>query len=63
MCPTKGAAGANADLLGGQIQLMVLPVHTALPLARAGRLNVIAVSGEYRSVIAPDSPSVRRSSA
>jgi tripartite-type tricarboxylate transporter receptor subunit TctC len=55
--PYKGAAGANTDLLAGQIQLMVLPVHTAQPFARAGRLNVIAVSGENRSVIAPDSPS------
>jgi tripartite-type tricarboxylate transporter receptor subunit TctC len=55
--PYKGAAGANTDLLAGQIQLMVLPAHTALPFARAGRLNVIAVSGEVRSVIAPDSPS------
>jgi tripartite-type tricarboxylate transporter receptor subunit TctC len=55
--PYKGAAGANTDLLAGQIQLMVLPVHTALPFAKAGRLNVIAVSGEHRSVIAPDSPS------
>ena len=55
--PYKGAAAANTDLLGGQISLMVLPVHTALPFARAGRLNVIAVSGESRSVLAPDSPS------
>jgi tripartite-type tricarboxylate transporter receptor subunit TctC len=55
--PYKGAAGALADLLGGQVQLMVLPVHTALPFARTGRLAVIAVSGESRSVLAPDSPS------
>ncbi len=55
--PYKSAAAANTDLLGGQIQMMVLPVHTALPFARAGKLNVIAVSGESRSVLAPDSPS------
>jgi tripartite-type tricarboxylate transporter receptor subunit TctC len=55
--PYKGAAGALTDLLGGQVQLAVLPVHTALPHARAGKLNVIAVSGERRSVLAPDSPS------
>ena len=34
----------------------VLPVHTALPFARAGRLTVIAGSGESRSVLAPDLP-------
>ena len=55
--PHKGAAGALTDLLGGQVQLAVLPVHTALPHAKTGRLNVIAVSGESRSVLAPDSPS------
>ena len=55
--PYKGAAQALTDLLGGQVQLAVLPVHTALPHARAGKLNVIAVSGERRSVLAPDSPS------
>ncbi len=56
--PYKGAAQALTDLLGGQVQLAVLPVHTALPHAKAGRLNVIAVSGEGRSVLAPDSPSL-----
>ena len=55
--PYKGAAGALTDLLGGHVQLMVLPVHTALPHARTGKLNVIAVSGESRSVLAPDLPS------
>jgi tripartite-type tricarboxylate transporter receptor subunit TctC len=55
--PYKGAAGANTDLLGGQIQLMVLPVHTALPFAKNGKLNILAVSGEKRSELAPDSPS------
>jgi tripartite-type tricarboxylate transporter receptor subunit TctC len=54
--PYKGAAQALTDLLGGQVELAVLPVHTALPHAKAGRLNVIAVSGEGRSVLAPDSP-------
>jgi tripartite-type tricarboxylate transporter receptor subunit TctC len=55
--PYKGAAQALTDLLGGQVQLAVLPVHTALPHAKAGKLNVIAVSGERRSVLAPDLPS------
>ena len=55
--PYKNAAAANTDLIGGQVQLAVLPVHTALPFAKTGRLNVIAVSGESRSVLAPDQPS------
>lgn len=55
--PYKNAAGSTTDLLGGQVQMAVLPVHTALPFARSGKLNVLAVSGESRSVLAPDSPS------
>ncbi len=55
--PYKNAQAANTDLIGGQVQVAVLPVHTALPFAKAGRLNVIAVSGESRSVLAPDQPS------
>jgi tripartite-type tricarboxylate transporter receptor subunit TctC len=54
--PYKGAAGATTDLLGGQVQFSILPVHTALPHARTGKLNLIAVSGESRSVLAPDVP-------
>jgi tripartite-type tricarboxylate transporter receptor subunit TctC len=54
--PYKGAAGATTDLLAGQVQMMVLPLHTALPHIRAGKLNAIAVSGEQRSVLAPDIP-------
>ena len=54
--PYKGAAGATTDLLGGQVQLSILPVHTALPHARTGKLNLLAVSGETRSVLAPDIP-------
>jgi tripartite-type tricarboxylate transporter receptor subunit TctC len=56
--PYKGAAGANTDLLGGQIQLAVLPVHTALPFVRAGKVRMLAVSGDKRSTFAPDIPSL-----
>lgn len=56
--PYKGAAGANTDLLGGQIQMAVLPVHTALPFVRAGKIRMLAVSGDTRSTFAPDIPSL-----
>lgn len=56
--PYKGAAGANTDLLAGQTQLMMLPVHTALPFVRSGKLRMLAVSGDVRSAFAPDVPSL-----
>ena len=55
--PYKGASGAMTDLLGGQVQIAYLPVHTALPHAKGGKLRVLAVAGDKRSVLAPDSPS------
>ena len=54
--PYKGSAGAVNDLVGGQVQVMFLPMHTVLPYARAGRVKVLAQSGASRSAVAPDSP-------
>ena len=54
--PYKGSAGAVADLLGGQIPIMFLPVHTALPYANAKRLRILAQSGTARSNVAPKTP-------
>ena len=54
--PYKGSAGAVTDLVGGQVPVMFLPLHTALPYARAGRLRVLAQSGAKRSAVGPDYP-------
>ena len=54
--PYKGSAGAVNDLIGGQVPVMFLPLHTALPFAQAGRLKLLAQSGARRSAVAPDCP-------
>jgi tripartite-type tricarboxylate transporter receptor subunit TctC len=41
--PYKGTAGAVQDLVGGQVGVMFLPVHVALPLVEAGKLNATGV--------------------
>jgi tripartite-type tricarboxylate transporter receptor subunit TctC len=56
--PYKGTAGAVTDLLGGQIQLMFLPVHVALPHVQAGKLTMLASGGAQRSPATPDAPSL-----
>ena len=56
--PYKGTAGAVTDLLGGQIQLMFLPVHVALPQAQAGKLSMLAAGGAQRSPVTPEVPSL-----
>ncbi len=56
--PYKGTAGAVTDLLGGQVQLMFLPVHVALPQVQAGKLNMLASGGAQRSPVTPEVPSL-----
>jgi tripartite-type tricarboxylate transporter receptor subunit TctC len=57
--PYKGSAGAVTDVVGGHVPMMVMPVHTALPFAAAGKLRVLAVSGDKRSAQAPNYPTFR----
>lgn len=56
--PYKGTAGAVTDLLGGQLQSMFLPVHVALPHARAGKVRILAAGGSNRSPVTPELPSL-----
>lgn len=54
--PYKGSAGAITDLLGGQVQAMILPVHSALSHARGGKLRMLAVAQDQRVPGAPEVP-------
>jgi tripartite-type tricarboxylate transporter receptor subunit TctC len=56
--PYKGTAGAVTDLLGGQVQVMFLPVHVALSQVQAGKLRMLAAGGAHRSPATPDVPSL-----
>jgi tripartite-type tricarboxylate transporter receptor subunit TctC len=57
--PYKGTAGAVTDLLGGQIDLMFLPVHTAAPHVKAGTIKSLAVGSAKRHPAAPDVPTLK----
>ncbi|HTS24055.1 MAG TPA: tripartite tricarboxylate transporter substrate binding protein [Casimicrobiaceae bacterium] len=56
--PYKGTAGAVTDLLSGQVQMMFLPVHVALPQVQSGKLRMLAAGGAHRSPVTPDVPSL-----
>ena len=56
--PYKGTAQAVQDLLGGQVGVMFLPVHVALPQTDAGKLVMLAAGGSGRSNAAPNVPSL-----
>jgi tripartite-type tricarboxylate transporter receptor subunit TctC len=54
--PYKGAAGALQDIVGGQVDYMVLPVHVAAPHIRNGKLKALAVGSPRRAPLLADVP-------
>lgn len=56
--PYKGSAGFVTDLLSGQVPIAFVPIHTALPHVRAGKLKLIAVAGTKRSTFSPETPTL-----
>ncbi|MET0856562.1 MAG: tripartite tricarboxylate transporter substrate binding protein [Telluria sp.] len=56
--PYKGGAPAITDLLGGQVDVSFVNINTALPYVKAGKLKVLAVTGERRSPILPQVPTL-----
>jgi tripartite-type tricarboxylate transporter receptor subunit TctC len=59
--PYKGSAGAVTDLVGGQVQVGFFPLHSVLQMVSAGKLRMIATSGESRSHWTPNVPTFRES--
>ena len=57
--PYKGAAGAMADVVGGQVQATVSSLQTAAPHVRAGRLRMLGVMSEERAAAFPDVPTLK----
>src|SRR5713226_9529680 len=56
--PYKASAGATNDLLGGQIPMMFLPIHVALPMQRGGRVKLLGESLRERHPLFPELPSI-----
>lgn len=56
--PYKGLAPAATDLLAGQIDTMVMPVHYAQQHIRAGKLVALATLGAQRHPLLPEVPTL-----
>jgi tripartite-type tricarboxylate transporter receptor subunit TctC len=56
--PYKGAAGAVTDLLGGQVEASLLPVHQARTYVESGKLRVLGVVGSARTPLWPEVPTL-----
>jgi tripartite-type tricarboxylate transporter receptor subunit TctC len=59
--PYKGSSQAIADLIGGQVQVMFANFPGTLQHVQSGKLRVLAVNGEKRSSLLPDTPTVAES--
>jgi tripartite-type tricarboxylate transporter receptor subunit TctC len=57
--PYKGTGQAVTDLLGGQIDVMFLPIHVALQHVKAGSLRALAISSDKPHPLLPDVPPLR----
>jgi tripartite-type tricarboxylate transporter receptor subunit TctC len=55
----RGTGPALTDLLGGQIDLMFLPIHVALQHVQNGSLKALAISSEKPSPLLPGVPPLR----
>ncbi len=56
--PYKGAGPALNDLLGGHVDLYFPGFPAVIPLVKAGKMKLLAVSSAQRSAIAPEVPTV-----
>jgi tripartite-type tricarboxylate transporter receptor subunit TctC len=56
--PHKGSDQARASILGGQVQMMFDAVPTMAASARADKVRALATSGDKRSPVTPDVPTV-----
>lgn len=61
--PYRGGAPGMRDLLAGQIDLMIPQPSLALPLFKAGKIRVYAVTSSERLASAPDVPTVDEAGA
>lgn len=56
--PYKANPPAVIDLVGGQIDMMIVDLTTSLPQVKAGKLKALGVSSPKRSALVPDLPTI-----
>ncbi len=56
--PYRGSAGARADVLGGQLEMMFDAIPTMAEQIKAGKVRALATTGQARSSVLPDVPTM-----
>jgi tripartite-type tricarboxylate transporter receptor subunit TctC len=59
--PYKAATAAVTDLIGGNVQLMIVNTPVSGPQAQAGRVRALGISSSRRSPTYPDIPTIAES--
>ena len=58
--PYRGTGPALTDLLGGQVDVMFLPIHVALQHVKSGQLRALGISSETPHALLPEVPPLQR---
>ncbi len=58
--PYHGSAAGVADVIAGHIPIIITTTSDLVQMAKAGRIRVLATSGEQRSSFLPDVPTFRQ---
>jgi tripartite-type tricarboxylate transporter receptor subunit TctC len=59
--PYKGSAASTQALMNGEVKMTIDPLISHMPLAQAGKIRVLAVTGSTRSQAFPNIPTVSES--
>lgn len=59
MVPYKGGSPAMTDLAGGQLPLLINGLSDMLEMHRAGKIRIVAVTGDRRSADLPEVPTLK----
>jgi tripartite-type tricarboxylate transporter receptor subunit TctC len=56
--PYKASSGARNDILGGQVEMMFDTIATMAPSVEAGLVRALGTTGDERSAVLPDVPTI-----
>jgi len=56
--PYKGSSGARNDIIGGQVQMMFDAITTMAPNVQAAQVRALGTTGQARSKVLPDLPTI-----
>jgi len=56
--PYRGSSGARNDVIGGQVQMMFDAITTMASNVQAGQVRALGTTGDKRSTVLPDVPTI-----